>query len=97
MVNIDINLDEMDRAVTLLNNTAENLSSLKTNINKATTTLLTSWKGESKVAFEAEYDILKVHLGEYNELLGDMADSLKKIRDSFSDADIKLSKNMIKE
>lgn len=94
---IDINLDEMDRAVTLLKNAATNISTLKGNIDKSTKELLGSWKGYSKNAFKEEYDILEAHIGGYADILEGMASIILNIREKMHEADSSLSKIMSQE
>lgn len=94
---IDINLDEMDKAVTQLKSAATNISTLKGTIDKSTKELLGSWNGQSKTAFEGEYSILEAHIGGYSDILEDMANILLKIREKMHEADSSLSKIMNQE
>lgn len=99
MVNkdIDINLDDMDKAVIELKNAATNISALKGNIDKSTNDLLWSWSGQSKAAFQDEYIALEAHIGGYADILEGMASMILKIREKMHEADKALSKVMNKE
>lgn len=96
MVNkdIDINLNDMDKVVSALKSAATTLGTMTKDIDKKTSELLSSWNGKSKNAFEVEYNVLKVHLGGYEEVLNSMAGILKSTKDNFQDADKKLSNSM---
>ena len=77
-----------------LKKAAEEVKQVKSNIKTSTDSLLSSWVGASKGAFHDEFTVLNMNLGEYSEILLDMAKMIEDISNKFSEQDKLLSKNM---
>lgn len=91
---IQIKQDLMQKSVSNFRKASINVETINNNIKKSTKDLLSSWKGESKEAFEDEYKVLDANLGEYKEILLDMANVIEKISNVFAEQDKLLGNKM---
>ena len=91
---IQIKQDLMQKAVNDFRKASSNVETINNNIKKSTNDLLSSWKGASKEAFEDEYKVLDANLGEYKEVLLDMANVIEKISNVFVEQDKLLGNKM---
>ncbi len=91
---IQIKKELMAKAVADFKQASTNVETIKNDIKKSTDTLLSSWKGKSREAFNDEYYVLNTNLGEYKEVLLDLANVIEKISKTFVDYDQKLGKMM---
>lgn len=92
---IQIKKDLMEKAVNDFKKASSNVETINSNIKKSTNELLGTWRGSSKEAFNNEYQVLNANLGEYKEVLLDMANVIEKISSTFEEQD-KLLSNSIK-
>ena len=92
---IQIKKDLMEKAVNDFRKASSNIETINSNIKKSTDELLGTWRGSSKEAFNNEYQVLNANLGEYKEVLLDMANVIEKISSTFEEQD-KLLSNSIK-
>ena len=91
---IQIKKDLMEKAVSEFRKASINIETITSNIKKSTDELLGTWKGSSKEAFHDEYYVLKTNLGEYKEVLLDMAKVLEDVSNTFVEQDKLLGKSM---
>ena len=84
----------MNTAATDLKKAAEEVKQVKSDIKVSTDNLLSSGYGTSKSAFHDEYTVLNMNLGEYSEILLDMAKMIEDISNKFSEQDKLLSNAM---
>lgn len=91
---IQIKQNLMNTTVADLKKAAEEVKQVKSNIKVSTDNLLSSWYGNSKSAFHDEYTVLNMNLGEYSEILLDMAKMIEDISNKFSEQDKLLSNAM---
>lgn len=94
---IEIKQRLMELTASDLKKAAEEVKQVKSNIKASTDSLLSSWIGASKGAFHDEYTVLNMNLGEYSEILLDMAKIIEDISNKFSEQDKLLSNAMIGE
>ena len=94
---IQIKQNLMNTTAADLKKAADEVKQVKSNIKVSTDNLLSSWVGTSKSAFHDEYTVLNMNLGEYSEILLDMAKMIEDISNKFSDQDILLSNAMVGE
>ena len=91
---IQIKKDLMEKAVNDFKKASSNVETINSNIKKSTDELLGTWKGSSKEAFLDEYYVLNTNLGEYKEVLLDMANVIEKISNTFEQQDKLLGNSM---
>ena len=91
---IQIKKDLMEKAVNDFKKASSNVETINSNIKKSTNELLGTWRGSSKEAFNNEYQVLNANLGEYKEVLLDMANVIEKISSTFEEQDKLLSNSM---
>lgn len=91
---IQIKKDLMEKTVNDLKKASSNIETINNNIKKSTDELLGTWRGSSKEAFHNEYQVLNANLGEYKEVLLDMANVIEKISNTFEEQDKLLSNSM---
>ena len=91
---IQIKKDLMEKAVNDFKKASSNVETINSNIKKSTNELLGTWRGSSKEAFNNEYQVLNANLGEYKEVLLDMANVIEKISNTFEQQDKLLSNSM---
>lgn len=91
---IQIKKDLMEKAVNDFKKASSNVETINSNIKKSTNELLGTWRGSSKEAFHDEYYVLKTNLGEYKEVLLDMAKVLEYVSNTFVEQDQLLGKSM---
>lgn len=91
---IQIKKDLMEKAVNDFKKASSNVETINSNIKKSTDELLGTWRGSSKEAFNNEYQVLNANLGEYKEVLLDMANVIEKISNTFEQQDKLLGNSM---
>ena len=91
---IQIKKDLMEKTVNDFKKASSNIETINNNIKKSTDELLGTWRGSSKEAFHNEYQALNANLGEYKEVLLDMANVIEKISNTFEEQDKLLSNSM---
>ena len=91
---IQIKKDLMEKAVNDFRKASSNIETITSNIKKSTDELLGTWRGSSKEAFHDEYYVLNTNLGEYKEVLLDMANVIEKISNTFEQQDKLLGNSM---
>lgn len=91
---IQIKQDLMQKTVNDFKKASSNVETINNNIKKSTNDLLSSWKGASKEAFHDEYYILSTNLGEYKEVLLDIAKVIEDISNTFGEMDKLLGESM---
>jgi WXG100 family type VII secretion target len=93
---VQIDIEEFRRTANLFSSAANNCKSSEQRVKSVTAGLLRSWKGDTKKAFEREYNDLTKEMYNYDEVLRSIADDLNKIAESFQEVDEEIKRNLMK-
>ena len=91
---IQIRQELMQKVANDFKKASSNVETINNDIKKSTKDLLSSWEGKSKKAFNQEYEVLNANIGEYSEVLLDMANAIENVLNAFVEQDELLSKSM---
>jgi WXG100 family type VII secretion target len=96
MSKLQIDVEELKKTANLFNSAANICKSSEQRVKSVTEDLLRNWRGDTKKAFEKEYNDLIKGMYNYDEILRMIADDLNKIAQSFQEVDEEIKRNLMK-
>ena len=94
MPKVQIDIEEFKKTANLFNSAASSCKSSEQRVKSVTEDLLKNWKGDTKKAFEKEYNDLVKGMYNYDEILRMIADDLNKVAESFQEVDEEIKRNL---
>jgi len=93
---IKVTIEEFKSAALQFSKAAENTDKIQQALQKTTDTLLQSWKGKGKDAFNNEYQIILKNMYTYSEVIKDISKELTAVEKQFENQDLDISSKLSK-